>query len=127
MADDNRLDRRRVYYIQIGRTRTDIIWRHHRRRIVFFIQQDLRRVRHVLTNLSRLQRRRSPNHPGSPPTSPAVAPQWAPEAFISLKQKDNNIVCIRMCVRVYANCCILTARDRRERERENYRAIERDS
>jgi len=69
MADDNRLGRRRrVYYIQIGRTRTDIIWRHRRRRIVFFIQQDLRRVRHVLTNLSRLQRR-SPNHSGPPPDS----------------------------------------------------------
>jgi len=95
MADDNRLDRRRVYYIQIGRTRTDIIWRHHRRRIVFFIQQDLRRVRHVLTNLSRLQRRRrSPNHLGSPPTSPAVAPQWALEAFISLKQKKIIISCV---------------------------------
>lgn len=35
MADDNRFGRRRVYYIQIGRTRTDIIWRHRRRHIVF--------------------------------------------------------------------------------------------
>lgn len=87
MADDNRLGRRRVYYIQIGRTRTDIIWRHRRRRIVFFIQQDLRRVRHVLTNLSRLQRRRWPNHSGSTTHLPAVAPQWAPRGIYLVKTK----------------------------------------